>query len=335
MHHPAKPKTACAALTFEITQGADGVATDAHLLPVGPFRSTDVRPVDCAAWQLDAAIAARVIARAAGLKNDFLIDYEHQSLRAAQNGKPVPAAGWFKGSNLQWRDPSTDSGQAGLFATGIRWVDEAKQMIAELKYRYISAVFFYNPATGEVMEIVSVALTNTPGVDGLEALAALARDLSVYNPEEGDVEMEKKLAELTAQNNGLSTQMAALTTANTGLTSQLAALTAERDGLSAKVAAAETEKVAAALAAEKTQHAALMTAALTGGRLTPAQKPWAEKQSFAALTEYLDVTSPLTMLTKQAGEHEAAGAQGLSEVELAMCTRLGVTPEAFKLNKGK
>ncbi len=328
MHHPAKPKTACAALTFEITQGADGVATDAHLLPVGPFRSTDVRPVDCAAWQLDAAIAARVIARAAGLKNDFLIDYEHQSLRAAQNGKPVPAAGWFRGGDLQWREGS------GLFATGIRWVDEAKQMIAELKYRYISAVFFYNPATGEVMEIVSVALTNTPGVDGLEALAALARDLSVYNPE-GDVEMEKKLAELTAQNTGLSTQMAALTATNAGLTSQLAALTTERDGLSAKVAAAETEKAAAALTAEKTQHAALMTAALTGGRLTPAQKPWAEKQSLAVLTEYLDVTSPLAMLNKQVDLTDTAGAQGLSEVELAMCTRLGVTPEAFKLNKGK
>lgn len=326
--HPAKPKTACAALIFEITQGANGVATEAHLLPVGPFRSTDVRPVDCAAWQLDAVIAARVIDRAAALKNDFLIDYEHQSLRAAQNGKPVPAAGWFKGSDLQWREGS------GLFATGIRWVDDAKKMISELKYRYISAVFFYNPATGEVMEIVSIALTNTPGVDGLEALAALARDLSVYNPE-GDVEMEKKLAELTAQNAGLSTQMAALTTANTGLTSQLAALTTERDGLSAKVAAAETEKVAAALAAEKIQHADLMTAALTAGRLTPAQKPWAEKQSLAALTEYLDVTNPLAMLTKQAGEHEAAGAQGLSEVELAMCTRMGVMPEAFKLNKGK
>lgn len=327
MHHPAKPKTACAALTFEITQGADGVATDAHLLPVGPFRSTDVRPAECAAWQLDAAIAARVIVRAAGLKNDFLIDYEHQSLRAAQNGKPVPAAGWFKGCNLQWREGS------GLFATGIRWVDEAKQMIAELKYRYISAVFFYNPATGEVIEIVSVALTNTPGVDGLEALAALARDLSVYNPEEGDVEMEKKLAELTAQNTGLSTQIAALTTANAGLTSQLAALTTERDGLSAKVAAAETEKAAAALAADKTKHAELLTVALTDGRLTPAQKPWAEKQSLAALTEYLDATKPLAMLSKQVDGTVGAGGLGLSDVELAYCTKMGVKPEDYAKTK--
>lgn len=324
--HPAKPKTAYAALTFEITQGADGVATEAHLLPVGPFRSTDVRPVDCAAWQLDAAIAARVIDRAAALKNDFLIDYEHQSLRAAQNGKPVPAAGWFKGCDLQWREGS------GLFATGIRWVDDAKKMISELKYRYISAVFFYNPATGEVIEIVSIALTNTPGVDGLEALAALARDLSVYNPE-GDVEMEKKLAELTAQNAGLSTQMVALTTANTGLTSQLAALTTERDGLSAKVAAAETEKVAAALAAEKTQYAALVAEALK--IVPPAQKDFLNYLTVAQLTKLIETSSPLAMLTKQAGEHEAAGAHGLSEVELAMCTKLGVTPEAFKLNKGK
>jgi len=84
-------------------------------------------------------------------------------------------------------------------------------MIAAREYRYVSAVFFYEKTTGEVLEIVSLAITNTPALDGLEALAA-ARKLTPQ-PQLEDAEMadEKELAALTTERDSLKTNVAALT----------------------------------------------------------------------------------------------------------------------------
>lgn len=320
-----------AALSYELVRGTDGVTTEAQLLPVGPFRSTDVRPVECAAWQLDGEIAARVIERAAGKKSDALIDYEHQSLRSKDNGQKVIAAGWIPNS-FEWR-----AGK-GLYATGIAWTNDAKQEIADLKYRYVSAVFYYDAASGEVLEIVSVALTNTPALDGLDALAqaALSRGGLHDFLTTGGANMaltEQQQAALTAERDAATQQLAALTTEHATVKTSLAALTVENTDLKAKVTAIEAEKAAAALAAEKAGHADLLLAALTDGRLTPAQKPWAEKQSLAALTEYLDATKPVALLTKQVDGKGAAGEHGLTEVELAYCTKMSVKPEDYAKTK--
>lgn len=311
-------KTSIAALTFELLSGDGGVPTEAHLLPPGPFRAVDGRPFECDGWKLDAAIAARVIARAAAQKNDILIDFEHQSLRSEWNGQRVEAAGWIPRS-LEWRESK------GLYALNINWVGDTADLIAAKKLRYISAVFLYDAKTGEVLEIISVALTNTPAVDGLDALADLARKHSVFSTEEeADMAQEKDEAE----RNGLKTEVAALAVERDGLKTQVVALTAERDTLKAKVDAAEKEKAEAALTAEKAKHGELLQAALTDGRLIPAQKLWAEKQPLAALTEYLESTDPLAILKRQ-GDGKEGGGHGLNQEELAMCSRMGVTPEAY------
>lgn len=329
-HH--RIKAGFASLTFELAPGADGVTTEAHLLPPGPFRSTDVRPVECAAWQLDARIAARVIARAASKKTDLVIVYEHQDIHSKTNGQKVLAAGWCP-NTLEWREGR------GLYAAGITWTPDARREIANKQYRYISSLFYYDANTGEVLEIVSVALTNTPGIDGLDALAALAR--ATYEPAttttKGDEEMpdEKQLAALTAERDGLNTKVAALTVDLDKSTKQVAALTAERDALAAKVAASDKEKAEAALAADKAKHADLLQAALTDGRIPPALKGWAEKKSLADLTEYLDAQKPLAMLNRQADGKPGDGNHGLTEVELAACAKMNVAPEEFARNKAK
>lgn len=326
-----------AALTFEIVQGAGGIPSEAHLLPVGPFRASDGRPAECAAWQLDAQIAQRVIAIAAAQKNDILIDFEHQSLRSRENGKRVEAAGWVP-RTFEWREGK------GLFATNIAWVSDTPDLITQKKYRYISTVFFYNAATGEVLEIVSIALTNTPALDGLEALADLARKFSTAgglppgNNSEGDDEMpdKKQLAALTAERDAANTKVAALTADLDKSKAQVVDLTKQNAELSDKVAASDKEKAEAALAADKAKHAELLQAALTDGRLTPAQKAWAEKQSLADLTEYLDSTNPLALLNKQTGgKGGGEGSHGLTQVELAECAKMGVSPEEFVKAKRK
>lgn len=325
-------KTSVAALAFELLPGDGGIPVEAHLLPPGPFRALDGRPgtmegVHCQDWQLDAAIAARVIARAAAQKTDILIDFEHQSLRSAENGKRAEAAGWIPRS-IEWREGK------GLYALNISWVGDTPDLIAQKKYRYISAVFMFDLITGEVLEIISVALTNTPALDGLDALADLARKHSVFSTEEeADMADEKQVAALTSERDGLKTQVTSLTAERDGLKTQLATLTAERDAQKTKLDALEKEKADAALASEKAKHAELLTAALNDGRLTPAQKAWAEKQSLADLTEYLEATNPLAVLKKQTDGKD--GGNGLTQEELEMCKRMGVTPEDFAKAKGK
>jgi phage I-like protein len=325
-------RTSIAALTFELVAVDGGVPTEAHLLPIGPFQAVDGRPgtmenVLCSDWQLDAAIAARVIARAAAQKTDILIDFEHQSLRSEWNGKRVEAAGWIP-RTLEWRE-----GQ-GLFALNISWVGDSADLIKQKKCRYISAVFLFNGVTGEILEIISVALTNTPAIDGLDALADLARKHSVFSTEEeADMADKEALAALTSERDGLNTKLAALTAERDAQAVKLAALSTERDALKTKVDAAEKEQAEAALAADKAKHTELLLAALTDGRLTPAQKVWAEKQTLADLTEYLDATNPLAILSKQTGGKD--GGQGLTKEELDMCNRMGVTPEDYIKAKGK
>jgi len=321
---PNKLITKLAVLSFEIAVGADGVTTEAHLLPPGPFRGTDDRPRECDAWMLDAAIAAQVIARMAELKNDTLIDYEHQSLRSEWNGQPVIAAGWFH--EMEWREGK------GLYAVGIGWTATAKARIQAKEYRYISAVFFYYERTGEVMEIVSVALTNTPALDGLDSLdmAALSKRFDLLKPtRENDMATEKEqLAALAVERDGLSNKVASLTVERDGLSTQVAALTTERDTLKTRVDALDQEKAAAALAKEQEDHAALLQTALTEGLLAPAQKAWAEKQPLASLTEYLATKKPLALLTKQV-DGKQTGTAALSKEQADMAAKMGVTTEDF------
>lgn len=319
-------RTSLAALAFDLLPGDGGVPTEAHLLPPGPFRSVDGRPEECDAWQLDAAIAARVMARAGAQQTDIVIDFEHQNLRSRHNGQRAEAAGWIP-RTMAWREG------AGLYATNIVWVGDTADLIKTKKYRYISAVFLYDADSGEVLEIVSVALTNTPALDGLEALADLARRHSVFTTEgEADMADDKQVAALTVERDGLKTQVAALAAERDGLKTTVASLTAERDGLQARVDAADKAKREATLAADQAKHAELLLAALTDGRLTPAQKPWAEKQTLAALTEYLDATKPLPLANgRQADDQD--GGHGLTADELAMCSRMNVTPESYAATK--
>lgn len=142
-----------------------------RLIPAGRFRANDGRPSGISGWLMDGESARRIIAALAAQKNDMLIDYEHQSLRTQETGKPAPAAGWFK--RLEWREGD------GLYVTDARWTRNAAAMLTAQEYRYISPVFHFDDVTGRVLSILSAAITNTPGLDGLTDLAALKAQLPV------------------------------------------------------------------------------------------------------------------------------------------------------------
>lgn len=146
-----------------------------RIIPAGAFSADDGRPDGN--WFLSEQIGRAIISLAAQRKDDYLIDYEHQTLTARTNNQPAPAAGWFK--QLEWR---TD----GLYVLDARWTEKAKAMIEAGEYRFISPVFSFTPGNGMVTGLHSVALTNTPALHGLTDLslaAATARQVNSDMPD--------------------------------------------------------------------------------------------------------------------------------------------------------
>ena len=138
---------AIAALTTDL---AGAVPTEIQLTPDGLFRAKDGRPAALSGWLINAEIAQSVIQLTDSQADAFVIDYEHQTLYAKQNGMPAPAAGWFK--NLQYREG------LGLFATQVEWTEAAALAIQNKEYRYISPVLQFNQKTGEVTKLSQITL---------------------------------------------------------------------------------------------------------------------------------------------------------------------------------
>lgn len=228
-----------------------------QLLPVGPFKARDGRPFDVPGghWQLDKSIATTLINQARALGQDILIDYDHQTLHIEKTGKEAPAAGWFNGDEIEWRE-----GQ-GLFIKP-RWTDRAAALVAAKEYRFLSAVFPYD-AQGRPLELRMAAITNDPGVVGMQALAALSA-LPASQP--GQLANPSKE---TSMNELLKKLLAKLGIELTGdpTDEQLQKALAELDSLQAS--AKKAPELEAALTAEKASLAALK--AQPGGQVDLAQ----------------------------------------------------------------
>lgn len=174
-----------AVLALDLSADSDGWQ---QLLPAGRFKAIDGRPFDVPGghWFLDEAIARRLIDRARSSTNDLVIDYEHQTLNSEKNGQPAPAAGWFKGE-MEWRE-------SGLWIRPT-WTARAREHIQNDEYRFLSAVFPYDKTTGEPLALHSAALVNRPGIDGLQAVAALNASF----PTQQEPPMNEHLRKLLAQ----------------------------------------------------------------------------------------------------------------------------------------
>jgi phage I-like protein len=354
---------ALAACTFALPALDDASATvEIQLTPAGVFRPSDNRPMTVDAWRIDAAVAARVIERFKARTNDPVLDYEHQTLNAETNGQPAPAAGWIK--DLVWHEGR------GLFAV-VELTQRARALIAAKEYRYVSPVFRYDNATGDVLAIEMAALTNNPAIDGMEPLALrAAATFGAFNPQTDQESSVNKihLAIATALALGATAtedQVIAAATAaidernklrdalgvkpDVGAVDAIAACTALRAAKPdpsqfVPLAQFETVKAELAVLTKKTLDAevtGLVEKGLAEGRLLPAQKDWAMdlgRTSVASLTQYLDSTQPIAALSgmqtqgKPPGA-EGNGAHGLTDVELAVCTATGVKPEDFAAAK--
>jgi phage I-like protein len=310
-------KTRIAALALEI---AKATHNEIQLFPAGEFSAVDGRPtdVDGGKWFLTAELAAAIVSQVASVTTPLVIDYEHQTLRTVNNGQPAPAAGWF--SKVEWRDGD------GLYAVGVEWTDKAAAMIAAGEYKYISPVFFYDKS-GAVTQLLHAALTNTPALDGMDAvmLAAASRLASLSTTTETTTVDEEQLAMLLAQLRWLLNLPETSTpeevcaelqkiidgvsggqgtaAASIGLGNLLAQQSEQIASLSANAYNPEKHspiEVVNDLRAQlaqlsqtttESEISTLVTAALTDGRLLPSQEQWAKdygKQNLAGLSAYLE-----------------------------------------------
>jgi phage I-like protein len=324
--HAKAGRVAVVALDIEIKRGDAAPPGRIRVIPDGVFDSLDGRPgiipgVTAKAWRMDAAIAAAVIEDFRSRGVDLPIDYEHQSLKSADNGRPAPAAGWITGLSYV-------AGR-GLFAD-VRWTDAAAAHLIAGEYRYISPVFFFDPETGAVTRLHSAALTNTPALGALGEIAALVeaeatkRQSAPLSPVSCLLNTESRAAGLAATPKeppkmDKTKMLAALgLPLDTGDDSALAALAdvVKRSNEQAReiadlktrlfdpekhVPMDEHKKLAAAHAAlqesvDKAEHERLMSAALADARILPPNEAYWRAQPLAALQAFLKDAKPLAAL---------------------------------------
>lgn len=332
---PSRALTRIAALAVALPSGLAPSAL--RLLPAGRFKAADGsgRPSGIPdGWRLDAARASALVAAAADRQSDYVIDWEHQTLNAAANGQPAPAAGWYK--RLEWRRDD------GLYAVDVRWTPRAAAMIADGEYRYISPVFSYG-ADGEVLALGPAALTNNPGLDGLTDLAAL----SAYFPQEdspmknlllalGLAETATEAEALAALNALKATHTTSLTAAAVADPAQYAPITT-LTAIQGELANANTRLATLTAEKQSAEVAAVVAEGLAAGKLTPATKEWAAglgKANLAALQAFL-AAAPVIVKpgdTQSGGRDPGtggAGADGLTETEIAVCKAMGMAHKDF------
>ena len=351
-----------AALAYEITLeagegGAARVPSRLLVLPDGEFSGVDGRPkgmtyknadgeeqpVKCAAWRLDAQVAQQIIGMYAAVGLDLVVDYDHQTLRSEENGKPAPAAGWI--TALEY-----EAGR-GLWAT-VDWTDSGRESVASRSYRYLSPVFPFDPETGAPFFLHSVALTNTPNLNQLGEIAAMASRLLSINASTRHQPADPQLLPgetmdiktlLIALGLPLETNESTALTALSAQTGKIKTLEAECSELRGKtfdpskhIPLEEHQKVVTELAALKSQqdtatHQQLLQAALSDGRILQPNADYWKQQPVAALQAFLQTAKPLAALTslQTNGRPPVGGGGALSVEELAVCKSMGIAAEDF------
>ncbi|MGP9666256.1 phage protease [Halomonas sp. AOP22-C1-8] len=360
-----KPRTQTTGINVAVCALRVQITDDkTRLMPAGTFHAPRGAAEGSGPWNLSAEAAQAIIRLAAARSTDIAIDYEHQTLYAEKNGQPAPAAGWVDPRSLEFRDD-------GLYGA-IAWTAKARAAITPgpngepPEYLYLSPVFPYD-ANGVPLDLLHLALTNTPAIDeGAAQLAAARMSVTNDTPEETDtVNREQLIAALglaaEATDEQIDTAIAALKAAK-------ADAEAFRTALGAKDGAKPEEAVAALKAASTTAPAdmsqyvpiavfkettdqlaalkansntaeldALIKEGLDDGRIPgKATADWLRVQGIAACKAHLDGAPSIAALKStqtQGKPPEGAETKGdgkLTETELAVCKSMGISPEKYR-----
>lgn len=199
----------CSANGVEI----DGVPTEVKILPLGHVIS---RKGD---FDVDEESFRLMQQHFKDRGIDIVVDYEHQTLDDVQ----APAGGWIK---------ELYKGEDAIIAK-IEWTPKAAEYLKNKEYKYLSPVVLTRKIDKKAVLLHSVALTNTPAIDGMFPIINAVDIDTLMNDKEGDnkiMDLEKLIQLL-----GLAPDAT-----EEDVTKALAELQKEAD----KAAKAETEIVA-------------------------------------------------------------------------------------------
>lgn len=351
----------------------NGAANRIQLLPAGEFRASDGRPFDAPFWRMTAELAAPLMAALNNRPVRLMVDYEHQTLNTAQNGQPNPASGWIsrlewvEGKGLFAEVEWTAAAKKRIAEGEYRYISPVFQYLPTGEVTALLPPALTNTPALDNLDPVALAAasklfvtpaTNPPKEDPMNE--ALKQMLALLNLPETATEAEqlaaveqlkaasggKPLAELLAdkaadkaadkkdgdkgEGQADPAPPAEPGAAQTAAASQEMVPMDALKGLQQQVAALSQQL--AQQQADKTT--ALITAALSDGRLLPAQKAWAEnlgKTHPQALADFLATAQPLAALSSmQSGSiPPAAGKAGLSAEEAAVAAALNISPDDY------
>lgn len=286
---------------------------------------------------------------------DLVVDYEHQTL----TGEQAPAAGWVKELFL-------DDGQ---IKARVEWTDRAKEYLTNKEYRYLSPVITVRKPDNKAMGMHSIALTNTPAIEHMEAI------VNSLNFEGGQNTMDlKELAKLLglgedATEEQVMEAIKACLAENKSLKENAGAGNQQPPGedkvvankevcelLGLKAGAATADVAAAIMALKggivggvnlieqvKTLEARLadrdaeeaVEMALKAGKITPAQREWAKGYALKNLDDFRGFVekAPQVVPMGEVGTFENLALKGGAEPDdatLLVCKQLGISAEDVK-----
>lgn len=267
---------------------------------------------------------------------DYPVDYNHAMFRAHSAADPASegrAAGWFK--------PEVRNGE--LWATEVQWTKEAADRLLSKEYKYISPAFNRN-AKGEICELLNVALTNVPALNGLSPLMASQRELFETLPNEEkmlekiltllglkseatETEVESKIKSLTSGvesvllATGTKTSIEAIETIEL-LSKSVSVLTAEADELKKKLAEADAEKKAV-------EVDAMLDSAKREGKITPAQAEAIRTKGIEDVGFLKVFLSSATKQTPGAVTEKAKGSMTASDEHRKIAKVMGIPVETL------
>jgi phage I-like protein len=276
---------------------------------------------------------------------DLVVDYEHQTLK----GVEAPAAGWVKELKLE----------GGNIVAVVEWTPRGAEYLKNKEYRYLSPVVNVRKSDNKAVGLHSLALTNTPAIEHMKPI------VNSENFEEGEQSMDmKKLAALLglgpdateeqiaeavqamlAENKTLkeSKQSGEETTVSNKAVCELLGLKAgaPAEDVTAKIMELKSGtidgvNVLEELKAMKQQTARrdadeAVTLALKAGKITPAQKDWAQSyalsdpKGFSAFTEKAPQVVPMGEFLPESSLELKADAP--DETTALVCKLLGVSQE--------
>ncbi len=275
-------------------------------------------------------------------KLDIVIDYEHQTLDGAQ----APAAGWIK--KLSFKDND------GIYAT-VEWTEKAKEYLKNKEYRYLSPVILKRKEDGRAVQLHSVGLTNTPAIDGMEAI--------INKLDDGGNKMDlKEIAKALglAEDATLEQIVTAIQTLNTNANAmkdeqKTVACKEVLEALELKEGATVAEVKGKIIALknpagyvsteeflklketiEKKESNDLVQVALSEGKITPAQKSWAEQialkdpEGFKEFLKNAPVVVDLKVVNYKKEERKND-----PELEISINKMLGIDSEDVKKYGGE